>query len=239
MIRVARRSSTRKSGPGVAGAALLKLPFLKGVNASTLARLAGDSSEIIAPRGTVLFRQGEPCRGLYVLEAGQVKLALATPQGSEKVMELVEVGQCLDGSSICLGRPHMFCAETLVDSRLILITKEGVLAELEFAPDFTFNFIISMSHRLHHLIEALEACTLRSGLQRVAGYLANCLPGDAGEGAEQIVLPAKKAIIASQLNLTQEHFSRILRELADDGLIEVESRKVHILNAVGLRARAH
>ena len=50
-----------------------------------------------------------------------------------------------------------------------------------------------------------------------------------------ITLPTNKGVIASRLNLTQEHFSRILHELSELGLIVVEGRKIHIPNATKLR----
>lgn len=79
---------------------------------------------------------------------------------------------------------------------------------------------------------------LRSGSERVMGYLLNQVPPDTANGNAMVTLPTKKGIIASQLNLTHEHFSRILRELFTEGLIEVEGRNVRIASVPRLRARA-
>ena len=209
---------------------LLGLPFFQGLGSEALARVAAGVSEVDASGGSVIFRRGEPCRGLYIVDSGQVKLALATSHGSEKVVELVGPGGCFGGSSIFLDRPHVFTAETLTDTRLVMVTKAAVLAELERTPGFTRNFIVSMSQRMQHLIGALEDCMLRSGTERVIGYLLHQLPADAIDGAITVTLPAKKGIIASQLNLTHEHFSRILRDLATRGLIVVEGRNVRVPN---------
>jgi CRP-like cAMP-binding protein len=94
-----------------------------------------------------------------------------------------------------------------------------------------------LSHRLQHLIGALEDCMLRSGTERVIGYLLNRLPADAAKGGGTVTLPTKKGIIASQLNLTHEHFSRILRDLATGGLIAVEGRNVRLPDIGRLHAR--
>ena len=58
----------------------------------------------------------------------------------------------------------------------------------------------------------------------------------ATDGPAHVLLPAKKGIIASQLNLTHEHFSRILRSLATAAMIEVDGRTVHIPDVGRLRA---
>lgn len=50
-----------------------------------------------------------------------------------------------------------------------------------------------------------------------------------------MTLPTNKGVIASRLNLTQEHFSRILHELSEKGLIVVDGRKIHIPDVEKLR----
>ena len=51
----------------------------------------------------------------------------------------------------------------------------------------------------------------------------------------QVTLPTNRGVSASRLNLTQEHFSRILHELTELGLIVVEGRKIHIPSVANLR----
>jgi CRP-like cAMP-binding protein len=89
--------------------------------------------------------------------------------------------------------------------------------------------------RLSDLLGDVEGYTLRSGTQRVSAYLLDHLPE---RSAAAVTFPAQKGIIASQLNLTQEHFSRILHELIIAGIIEVRGRVVRILNAGELRSRS-
>ena len=50
-----------------------------------------------------------------------------------------------------------------------------------------------------------------------------------------VTLPTSKAVVASRLNLTPEHFSRILHELSEKGLISVDGRAVKILDVAKLR----
>jgi CRP-like cAMP-binding protein len=48
-------------------------------------------------------------------------------------------------------------------------------------------------------------------------------------------LSAGKSVIASRLNMTPEHFSRILHELGHAGVIEIEGRTVRIPDLEKLR----
>lgn len=216
---------------------LLALPFFNSLDDAALERIAAGVSEVNARSGTLIFRRGDSCRGLYILIAGQVKLALQAAQGGERVVELVGPGGSFGETAIFLDRPYVFTATTLADTRLAHISKATVLAELERTPQFTRAMIASLSRRMRHLIGALEDCMLRSGTERVIGYLLNRLHLDAADGGDMVTLPAKKGVIASQLNLTHEHFSRILRVLATGGLIEVQGRQVRLPDVDKLHAR--
>ena len=81
----------------------------------------------------------------------------------------------------------------------------------------------------------LEAARL-NGAQRVTGFLLSQIPDGNNGKSVAVTLPAKKGIIASRLNLTHEHFSRILHEIQAAGLIEVRGREIHMIDVRRLRA---
>ena len=209
---------------------LADLPLFEKLSDEGLSRLAARAAEIEAPRRTVVCRRGDACLGMHVVVAGQIKLSLQTLHGDERVIELVAAGQSFGESVLFANLPYMSSAETLADSKLVHIPKAAVLAELEKNPRFALCMIASLSARLNHLINDVEGYTLRSGTQRVSRFLLThlALRGDRVEPT--LTFPAKKGIIASHLNLTHEHFSRILHELSAQGLIEVRGRVVRILD---------
>jgi CRP-like cAMP-binding protein len=214
---------------------LANLPLFRELGSGDLARLAAGTSEVDAPRGAVLFRRGDPCRGFHVVVYGQIKLALQGAHGAEKVVELMGPGQSFGEAVMFLEKPYVVSAQSLVDSKLLHVSRESVFDEIDRSPRFARRMLAGLSRRLHHLIADLEALTLRSGTQRVIGYLLN-QPADDAAPALRITLPARKGVIASQLNLTQEHFSRILHDLAAGGLIAVEGRTIVVADADRLRA---
>jgi CRP-like cAMP-binding protein len=200
-----------------------------------LTRLARTAAVIDAPRGTILFRRNDPSQGLYFVGSGQVKLSIQTPAGAELVVGLIGPGESFGESTMFLGLPHTVGGEVLVNSRLVHVPARAIFAEVKRNPEFARRVILALSTRLHHLIAGLEGYTLRSGTQRVLSYLLAQLGEDAGP-RPVITLRAQKRIIASQLNLTQEHFSRILHELISRGLIEVRGKVVTVLDPDALRA---
>jgi CRP-like cAMP-binding protein len=84
-------------------------------------------------------------------------------------------------------------------------------------------------------VRDVEAYTLRSSHERVIGYLLAEAPADANGAPVEVHLTAGKSVIASRLNMTPEHFSRILHELGDDGVIEIHGRTVRIPDVGRLR----
>jgi CRP-like cAMP-binding protein len=217
---------------------LSSLPLFSTLDPDAISRLAAGMNALDAPRGTVLVRRGDPCVGFHVVVFGDVKLCLQTSRGQEKVIDLVSRGQSFGESAMFLGRTYRINAEALTDSKLLHLPRATVVAEIGRDPTFAQRMIEGLCLRLSHLLGDVEGYTLRSGTQRVSAYLLDHLPERSAAERPAVTFPAQKGIIASQLNLTQEHFSRILHELIIAGIIEVRGRVVRILNAGELRSRS-
>jgi CRP-like cAMP-binding protein len=95
--------------------------------------------------------------------------------------------------------------------------------------------IAGIARRLHGLVRDVEAYTLRSGQERVIGYLLAELPESVTSGDAEVCLTPGKSVLASRLNMTPEHFSRILHELAAGGLIQVNGRSIRVPDVARLR----
>jgi CRP-like cAMP-binding protein len=213
----------------------MHVPLFNGLEGPEIARLARGTREIKTARGDILFHKGDTPTGFHLVVYGQMKLAFTSPQGSEKVVDIVGQGQTFGEAVMFMEMPFMVYAQALTDSLLLHIPKTGILEELDADPKFGRKMIAGLSMRLHHLMIDVESYSLCSGRQRIIGYLLRETPDD-GEKSIVVTLPTHKGVIASRLNLTQEHFSRILHELSEKGLIVVEGRKIHITDVDQLRA---
>lgn len=215
---------------------LRNLPLFRDLDLSQLEELGAATTEQRVATGTALFRRGDPCDGVHVIVIGRVKLALLGPAGAEKVIEILGPGQSFGESMMFMGKPHVLYAEALADSLLLHIRKDAVVAAVEHSPDFARRMLDELSLRLYRLVADIESYTLKNATERVVGYLLSALEGDAlpAQPAE-VQLTASKSVLASRLNITREHFSRILHELSEAGLIRVSGRHIHVLDAAGLR----
>ncbi|HTP94640.1 MAG TPA: Crp/Fnr family transcriptional regulator [Burkholderiales bacterium] len=216
---------------------LSRLPLFRALAAPELERLALGTSEVYLARGDVVFHKGDPCVGFHAVVYGQVKLAFASPHGTEKVIEIMGPGSSFGEPIMFMDKPYIMQAQTLADTMLLHVSKAAVDDELGRDPRFARRMIAGLSRKLNALIYDLEAYSLHSGTQRVIGYLLRGEPESAPATQPlKVTLSANKATIASRLNLTPEHFSRILHDLAQQALITVEGRQILIHDIERLRA---
>lgn len=211
------------------------LPMFSEMSHEELDRVAAGTQTIYAEKGETVCRRGDPCTGFHVVVYGQIKLGFTSPQGVEKVVEIIRPGQSFGEALMFLDAPYIVFAQALADSMLLHVSKRVVDEELARDPGFARRMLSGLSRRLHGLVRDVEAYSLRSGAERVIGYLLGEAPHDAGQGAVEINLSAGKSVIASRLNMTPEHFSRILHDLAAQGLIEIDARIVRIPDLARLR----
>jgi CRP-like cAMP-binding protein len=215
---------------------LANLPLFRELAAGEIERLAAGTTEAHVPRGTVLFSRGDPCTGFHLVVYGRVKLLVMSPQGGEKVVEIINPGFSFGEAVMFMERPYVVTAETLADSMLLHVGRDVVFEGLARDPRFARRMLAGLSRRLHGLVSDVESYSLKSGTERVIGYLLHTEGEPAGEGAHRVALPVAKAVLASRLNLTPEHFSRVLHDLAEQGLIGIDGRNIEIRDLERLRS---
>ncbi|WP_374328890.1 Crp/Fnr family transcriptional regulator [Azonexus sp.] len=218
-------------------ALLADLPLFSNMSPDEIDRIARGSREIRAAKGSLLFHRGDPCLGFHLLLSGQIKLAFTSAQGNEKVVEVIRPGQSFGEALMFMESPYIVDAQALADSHLLHVAKTTVDEELAKDPKLARKMLASMAIRLHQMVNDLEGYALHSGKERIVAYLLRELaPCNAPGNTARLALPTTKGIVASRLNLTQEHFSRILHELSDEGLIVVHGREIEIPDIARLRA---
>ena len=137
---------------------------------------------------------------------------------------------------MCLDKKHIVSAEALTRSKLVHVNKAAVDMSVKRDSHFARQVVAMLSRRLRRLVREIEHSTTLTGTQRVIDFLIGELPKSASTNAVTIALPAKKRIIASRLDLTHEHFSRILHDLAAEKLLAVDGPRVIVPDVIRLRA---
>jgi len=209
------------------GAFLNHLPLFQGLSAAEIGRLAEGTARRRLHAGETLFREGEPSTGVHAVVHGRIALTVRGPAGRERVSDIIGAGRSFGEAIMFRDKPYIVSAKALSDSLVLHVAKATVFAELERNPRFARRIIAALSAKLEATVRELDSYALGSASQRFAAWLLRAArPG--ASGTASVTLPASKRAVASKLNVSAEHLSRILRELAGAGLIEVAGRTVRI-----------
>ena len=200
-----------------------RLPLFKDLDGAALARLASESVRHRLERGDVLFRKGDPATGINVVVYGDIKLVSTTPVRGRRLTGTVGPGQSFGEPVMFLERPTLVEAQAASDALVLLVPKASVFAELDRNPKFARQMIAGLSRRVEALVHELDRQAIGSGTARLAAYLLRRVDG---QPSLSWTLPAGKAEVVTQLNLSPEHFSRILHELAEAGVLQVQGRRI-------------
>jgi len=216
---------------------LAVLPLFSDLSPADLNRMAEGCELRRLDRGDAVFHYGEPCEEFHVVVTGQVKLFALSQTGQEKVIELVGPGHSFAEALMFTSKPYILNAQSLTNTLLLTVSKKAIVAEIERDPRFCMRMLAGISRRLHGLVHDIESGALQSGVQRVIGYLLreHEMSESANDEAFTVALPVSKATIASRLSLTPEYFSKVLRELEEKGLIEMDKRDIRIVDAQRLQ----
>lgn len=212
---------------------LAGVPLFKALDTATLARLAAATTRHALKRGETLFRKGDAASGMYVVVCGEVKLIATTPARGPRLAGIVGPGQSFGEPVMFLERPAVVDAQAASDALLLRLPKEAVFEEIERNPKFARRMIAGLSQRIERLVRELDRQALGSGRERFIDYLLRHARDQVGPFT--VTLPAAKAEIASQLNLTPEHFSRILHDLAQTRLLQVAGRRITVMDPARLQ----
>lgn len=166
-------------------------------------------------KGEVIFREGDPARGIFIVVEGLVRIYKLAATGKEHVLHLAGPGMTFAEVAVFGGFPCPATAEAVEDTACVLLPAEPLGGALQEDHRLCLQILSSMAMWVRSLVSLLEGIVLRDAVGRVAGYL---LQVQSQQGTN-IALPGLKKHIASHLNLTSETLSRTLRQLRDDKLI--------------------
>jgi CRP-like cAMP-binding protein len=199
-----------------------------------LKRVATHAQRLRLDEGEALFEQGDPATRFYLLLSGQIKLYRLSPAGNEKVIEIVVPGQTFAEALMFLEQPaYPVGAQALQPVELISLDARDFLSMLSESVGTCFVLMADMSRRLRRLIGEIDDLTLHSATCRVAGYLLSQM-----SDSPNFSLKVPKQVLASRLSVKPETFSRIIKQLTKDGVLEVKGSQVRIQDRATLQQLA-
>ena len=204
---------------------LERFPFFAGLDGARLETLAA-LPLARAPKGTVFFRPGQPCRGFPLLLEGSVRVSQTSPGGREIVLYHVEPGQgCLLSGGCLLGHSD-YAASGVAETEVSLISiPPALFQELLVEHEPFRRFVFGMyNERLAQVMQLVEEVAFRRLDARLAQLLVQRGP----------VLSTTQQELAHELGSVREIVSRLLRQFEERGWVELGRERITVRDARAL-----
>lgn len=190
-------------------------------------------------QGQVVFSRMDLARNVVAVRDGEVALGFRTADGIFRTERLVRGPAWLDLASGWLGETHAMDAQAWTLATVVALPSETLQAQFERIPALSRRLIKGLAREVQALAVNTHELMHKDAPARLAQWLVQrCEPGD-GEGAQAVVrLHERKRDVASQLAITPETLSRLMRSFTRQGVIEVAGYTLRVLDVAALKALA-
>jgi len=198
--------------------------YFRGVAGEQLAALAEASRCYGFAPGEIIFMEGAPCAGLWIISSGRVKIFKLSPEGNEHILHLVGPGDSCNDVAALDGGPNPASAATLSDVIACCLPHAALREAIMAEPLLAMTVIEVLTGRTRELVQQVEDLALHSVTTRLARFLLKQLENPALSGPS-----VTRAAIAAHLAITPETLSRTLSALERAGVIATDRSTIRVL----------
>lgn len=209
------------------------LPVFCGLSSSIRDELLRSAIQHSVADGTVLFEQGDAPNFQIVAMSGSAQLFGRSTAGREVLIEVVRAPDLIIPAAVVTGEPYLMQARVPERSRFLLIQAAVFREAVASDPLLAHVVIGSLAQQFRRMVRQVKNLKLRSSAERVGCYILALAARQGTPG--RVMLPYGKSLIASELGITRESFSRALTGLEKSG-IRVEGQTIIIVDRVRLAA---
>ncbi len=189
--------------------------------------------------GELIFGEGDPCAGLYVVQLGNVRIFKSSAGGREQVLSIDGPGSSIAELPVFDGGNYPASAQAVSDSTLLFFSRQDFRALCVQHPEVALKFLRVVGARLRRLVGIIEELSFTTVRHRLIALLVRMGKADGvrnGSDGIALVLPSNNSEFAAQIGTVRELVSRNLSRLQAEGLIQVDNRKLEIPSLKRLEA---
>ena len=203
-------------------------PFFAGLDPDSLGAVTRRTVIRLYEKGSLVYLEGEPAPGLYVVALGQVRVFKMSPDGREQELFHASAAESINEASALDGEPAIANAQATEASVVLLIGRESLVTLVHEFPQIGLAMTRVLAGRLRDMARLAGDLSLRGVVPRMAGLLLRL----AGPGVVA-TLPTRNEL-AAMVGTVREVATRSLRQLETSGAIRLEPRSAVILDRAQL-----
>lgn len=187
-------------------------------------------------KGEIIFQEGEPAFGLYIICEGRVKLAKRSSKGKRQILKLLGPGEILGEKTMFDQETYTAYAKTLERTRVKFIERETFLSFLNKHPSVALKLIEKLSRELKGFQNKLIEASYEGSTARLARLLLMVGQECGVEEQEGLYIGVElsRAELAEMAGISTETAIRTLSRLKDRRLIALDGHKIYLLDMEGL-----
>ena len=194
-------------------------------------------------KNEIIFFEEEFSPSCYYLEKGVVKIFKISLSGKEPIIFMRHQGEMFGLAEVVDNKKRKCNAQTLTDCVLHVLHKKRFEELVKSSPEFALMVISVLGARIRYLgerIESLMVCDVSTRLAKLLVFLAFNQLNDPESWKHAVELQKKltQEQMASMTGSCQQTISETLKSFQEEGLIQVNRRKITLLDPLALLGRA-
>jgi CRP/FNR family cyclic AMP-dependent transcriptional regulator len=186
-------------------------------------------------KGTILFGQGEPSYGLFIISSGRVKLTSVTVRGSINLFAIAEGGGAIGLPATVCGRPHVASAITTELTNTVFIRRNSFLQFIKTHGDAAVRVAQVMAEVCHEAhVEMKQFLGRESAAGKLARFVLN-LSAQQPEDGDQLRLRLTHEEIGNMIGTARETVTRTLHHMKSRKILRLQDSQFIIYNRPALK----
>jgi CRP/FNR family transcriptional regulator, dissimilatory nitrate respiration regulator len=219
---------------------LRRVAFFAPLPAEELKALAGHCVVRRLRSQEMLFAEGDPCEGLFMVQAGTLRIFKMAENGREQVLTTERPGSTAGELALFDGGTFPASAAAAEESTVLYLPKREFLDLCRRNSEVAFAVFKALASRSRYLTSLVEELSLKEVSHRLARFLRDRAARDGIRTRLGIEFPLEETNqeIGAEIGTVRDLVSRNLRRFVDRGIIKMERRKVIVLDMAELEVQA-
>lgn len=224
--------------PSKVSTVLKSIPLFAALTEPEIEFLSARTAVRTYSPGELLFSEGQPCAGLYLIASGRIRIFKVSPNGREQVLAIDGPGSSVAEIPVFDGGNYPASASVGERAELLFISRKDFRAVCLEHPEVALKVLQVVGARLRRLVGIVEELSFTTVRHRMISWLLR--HASTGRGTSDrtavISLGASHQELASEIGTVRELVSRNLARLQAQGFIQVNGREITILDQAALEA---
>ena len=189
----------------------------------------------VVKKGTVLYQEGNRISGIYCINKGVLKIYKTGTEGKEQIIKFAKKGDVIGYRSVIISEPACTSVKVIEDAVLCFISSQELYHLLRENSEFGIEMLQIACKELGEANDYITDIAQKSVKERLAEILLH-LKDEFGVNNEEVInLNLTREELANIIGTATESVIRLLSEFKSEGIIELQGRKIKILDASKLK----